>query len=157
VISARFSGKGDFGKGEVLPGFRGMAYLLYEPQGGRRRVSDGALLIGDAAGLSFPQSGEGILPAIESALLAADTILAANGDYRADNLEPYAARLANRFGNTGMQIPLRRYYQIPCVFSGPGLSPTPGLPAISCWTAGFSIPAGKRSFHDFSRAARGAG
>jgi len=85
--------------------FRGHAYLLYEQQGGRRCVGDGAVLIGDAVGLSHPQSGEGILPAIESALLAADTILAANGDYRADNLEPYAASLATRFGGAGMEIP----------------------------------------------------
>jgi hypothetical protein len=68
-------------------------------------VSDGALLIGDAAGLSHPQSGEGILPAIESALLAADAILAASGDYRRDNLEQYAASLAIRFGGAGREIP----------------------------------------------------
>ena len=85
--------------------FQGHAYLLYERQGGRTCVGDGALLIGDAAGLAQPQSGEGILPAIESALLAADTILAANGDYRRDNLEPYAALLATRFGSGGMGIP----------------------------------------------------
>jgi flavin-dependent dehydrogenase len=94
LLAAGFSGR-----------FRGHAYLLFNRQGGRRCVGDGALLIGDAAGLSHPQSGEGILPAIESALLAADTILAANGDYRADNLEPYGERLANRFGGVGMEIP----------------------------------------------------
>ena len=84
--------------------FQGHAYLLYSRQGGRNSVSDGALLIGDAAGLSYPQSGEGILPAIESALMAADTILVANGDYRRDNLEPYAAGLAARFGG-GSELP----------------------------------------------------
>jgi flavin-dependent dehydrogenase len=81
--------------------FRGHAYLLYIRQGGRRCVADGALLIGDAAGLSYPQSGEGILPAVKSALLAADTILEADGDYRRDNLEPYAAGLAADFGGGG--------------------------------------------------------
>ncbi|MFZ3208848.1 MAG: NAD(P)/FAD-dependent oxidoreductase [Geobacteraceae bacterium] len=85
--------------------FQGHAYLLYERQGGRKLVRDGALLLGDAAGLSHPQSGEGILPAIESALLAADVILATNGDYRRDNLEPYAARLATCFGRWSMEIP----------------------------------------------------
>lgn len=84
--------------------FQGHAYLTYERKGGRRSVTDGALLIGDAAGLSSPQSGEGILPAIESALMAADAILAANGDYRHNNLEPYAARLAARFGG-GSELP----------------------------------------------------
>jgi menaquinone-9 beta-reductase len=85
--------------------FRGHAYLLYSRQGGRDRLADGALLIGDAAGLSFPQSGEGILPAIQSALLASDTILGAGGDYRRDNLEPYAAALAARFGNSELRSP----------------------------------------------------
>ncbi len=84
--------------------FQGHAYRLYQRQGGRSNVAEGALLIGDAAGLSYPQSGEGILRAIESALLAADTILAANGDYRRDKLEPHAARLAARFGG-GSELP----------------------------------------------------
>jgi flavin-dependent dehydrogenase len=84
--------------------FRGHAYLSYRRQGGRRIVADGALLVGDAAGLSFPQSGEGILPAIESARLAAETIIGANGDYRRDNLESYPAGLAGRFGGGG-EIP----------------------------------------------------
>jgi flavin-dependent dehydrogenase len=112
--------RGYWGGGDAAR-FQGHAYLLYERQGGRRCVGDGALLIGDAAGLSHPQSGEGILPAIESALLAADTILAANGDYRADNLEPYAARLANRFGNTGMQIPSSPLSSALLRFLGAGL------------------------------------
>jgi geranylgeranyl reductase family protein len=84
--------------------FRGHAYLLFGRQGGRRRVAEGALLIGDAAGLAYPRSGEGILPAIESARLAADSILAASGDYRRDNLEPYAAALDARFGS-GCELP----------------------------------------------------
>ncbi|GFE58799.1 NAD(P)/FAD-dependent oxidoreductase [Geobacter sp. AOG1] len=92
----------------VAGGFQGHAYLVYQRQGGRTCVGDGALLIGDAAGLAQPQSGEGILPAIESALLAADTILAAKGDYRSVNLEPYAARLATRFGSGSMKIPSTR-------------------------------------------------
>lgn len=95
-------------RGDLVPGFnasfQGHAYLLYDREGGRSCTGDGALLIGDAAGLAHPQSGEGILPAIESALLAADTILAANGDYRPDNLESYTTALAIRFygGNSKM-------------------------------------------------------
>lgn len=72
---------------------KGHAYRL---SGGRVRrscIGDGVLLIGDAAGVAIPESGEGILPSIESALLAAETIVAANGDYRCDSLEPYAARM----------------------------------------------------------------
>jgi menaquinone-9 beta-reductase len=95
-------------RGELMPGFsgefQGHAYLLYQREGGRACAGDGVLLLGDAAGLSCPQSGEGILPAIKSALLAADTIVAAKGDYRHDRLKGYEAGLARRFGseNTGI-------------------------------------------------------
>ncbi len=89
-------------RGLVAPGaavhYQGHAYLAWQRRGGRTRVGDGMLLIGDAAGLACPHSGEGILPAIESALLASRTIIAANGDYRRDKLEPYTAMLTRRFG-----------------------------------------------------------
>lgn len=74
--------------------FQGHAYCLYNRQTGRQCVGEGALLIGDAAGLAAVHSGEGILPAIESALLAAATIVAARGHYRRTALEEYAVRLA---------------------------------------------------------------
>ena len=46
---------------------------------------------GDAAGLAYPESGEGIRPAIESGHLAAQTLIAANGRLRpVDALQPYA-------------------------------------------------------------------
>jgi hypothetical protein len=77
--------------------FKGHAYQLYG-HGQRRLLDDGVLLIGDAAGLACPQSGEGIRPAVESGILAAQTILAAGGDYRASNLESYRRQLTVRFG-----------------------------------------------------------
>jgi geranylgeranyl reductase family protein len=77
--------------------FHGHAYLLY-PHAPRALVEDGLLLIGDAAGLAYPQSGEGIRPAVESAIFAAETILAAKRDYRRAQLEPYVALLTARFG-----------------------------------------------------------
>ncbi len=77
--------------------FHGHAYQLYE-RTEPRLVDDGVLLIGDAAGLAYPQSGEGIRPAVESALLAAETIMAAAGDYSRDRLQPYADRIRERFG-----------------------------------------------------------
>ena len=90
-------------RGELLPGlaarFQGHAYLLYGGKKPRTRVADGALLIGDAAGMAHLQSGEGILPAIESANLAADTVVAVNGDYQRSSLESYEARLAARFSD----------------------------------------------------------
>jgi 2-polyprenyl-6-methoxyphenol hydroxylase-like FAD-dependent oxidoreductase len=64
-------------------------------------VADGLLLVGDAAGLAHPQTGEGIRPAIESGLLAADVIRRAAGDYRAARLMPYWARLQAMLGRPG--------------------------------------------------------
>jgi len=68
--------------------FNGHAYLLY-PHAIRDIVSDNVLLIGDAAGLAYPQSGEGIRPAVESALLAARVIQDCHGDYATAQLQPY--------------------------------------------------------------------
>lgn len=77
--------------------FRGHAYILYG-HAPRRPCSESAMLIGDAAGLAYAQSGEGIRPAVESAMMASEVILAARGDYRLDNLLPYADKLRERFG-----------------------------------------------------------
>src|SRR5262249_45681060 len=59
---------------------------------------DGVLLVGDAAGLAYPASGEGIRPAVESGLMAADVVLAARGRYRREDLAPYRTELSARFG-----------------------------------------------------------
>lgn len=77
--------------------FSGHAYILYGHTV-RRTVDDGVLLIGDAAGLAYAQSGEGIRPAIESGLLAAGAIIAARGDYRRESLQSFANQLQRRFG-----------------------------------------------------------
>lgn len=81
-----------------MPAMRGHAYFLYGTSH-RRVAGDGFLLIGDAVGLAYPQSGEGILPAIESGLFAAGAILAAKGNYVEAQLAPYAAQLAGHFGS----------------------------------------------------------
>jgi len=80
-----------------LPAMKGHAYLLYGSSQ-RTITGDGFLLVGDAAGLALPQSGEGILSAIESGLLAAETILSARGSYTKAQLEPYDRRISRRFG-----------------------------------------------------------
>lgn len=81
-----------------LPGrFKGHAYLLYA-HADRPLVDDGVMLIGDAAGLAYTQSGEGIRPAVESALMAAQVILEAP-DSSAVSLQPYGEQIAARFGN----------------------------------------------------------
>jgi flavin-dependent dehydrogenase len=91
--------------------FHGHAYLLY-PHALRDVVKDGLLLIGDAAGLAYPQSGEGIRPAVESALLAAEVIRDCHGDFTQPKLRPYYEHLVARFGerqpNTGLleRLPL---------------------------------------------------
>ncbi len=79
--------------------WKGHAYLLHGTSP-RRLIDDGVLLIGDAAGFAYPRSGEGIRPAIESGLLAAQTLLEAarGGRYRREDLEPYRARVNARFG-----------------------------------------------------------
>lgn len=81
----------------IRPRFHGHAYRLYGT-GPRDLVADGALLIGDSAGLAFAQSGEGIRPAIESGLLAAGAILEAGNDYRRTALAAYERQLTARFG-----------------------------------------------------------
>jgi flavin-dependent dehydrogenase len=106
---------GDFSRflaarGRVPPGlprrWPGHAYLVYQGRG-RRLIEDGVLLVGDAAGLAHPQSGEGIGPAIESALLASAAILAAGGDYSRARLEPYRHSLEARLGPRQRWDPLR--------------------------------------------------
>lgn len=78
--------------------FRGHAYRLACHRQQRQIVDDGVILVGDAAGLAYPQSGEGIYTAIKSGLLAADTVLEANNDYCMTTLETYSMRL-NQFFN----------------------------------------------------------
>lgn len=77
--------------------FHGHAYLLHG-HSGRRLIDEGVLLVGDAAGLAYPESGEGIRPAVESALIAAAVLGQAAGDYSLKRLQPYGERLGARFG-----------------------------------------------------------
>lgn len=89
--------------------FKGHAYLLYD-HAERPLVDDGLMLIGDAAGLAYTQSGEGIRPAVESALMAADAI-ANTTEYSRTALTAYVTQLEARFGRRptpgqpGMEIP----------------------------------------------------
>jgi flavin-dependent dehydrogenase len=88
-------------QGRIPPGtharFHGHAYRLYRGRP-RRAAADGVLLIGDSAGLAYPQSGEGIRPAIESGLMAARVIVEAGGDYRRFALANFERQLGARFG-----------------------------------------------------------
>jgi flavin-dependent dehydrogenase len=78
-------------------GWQGHAYRL---RAGRppRPAADGVLLVGDAAGLSFSASGEGILPAMQSGRLAARAILEAGGEYGEEHLRGYERQLDAELG-----------------------------------------------------------
>ena len=79
--------------------WRGHAYLVSAPVR-RRTVADGVLLVGDAAGLAWPQSGEGIRPAVQSGLVAAQTIVNAAGRYTRGNLDRYGGWLRQTFAGS---------------------------------------------------------
>jgi flavin-dependent dehydrogenase len=79
------------------PPWPGHAYRLYEGEA-PRLVDDGLVLVGDAAGLAYAQSGEGIGPAVESGRLAAAAILAAGGLPTRGRLSAYERALRSRFG-----------------------------------------------------------
>jgi menaquinone-9 beta-reductase len=85
---------------DMSPALLGHAYLLFG-ETSRNVAGEGSLLVGDAAGVAYSHSGEGIRPAIESGLLAAEVIAAAQGRYGLDRLELYRVLLTERFGKTG--------------------------------------------------------
>jgi len=82
---------------DITDKYHGHAYLLY-PHAVREMVADNVLLIGDSAGLAYPQSGEGIRPAVESAILAADVIRSCDNDYSKNTLQAYNNSIEKRFG-----------------------------------------------------------
>lgn len=86
--------------GALPASWKGHAYLLAGTSS-RPVTGDGCLLVGDAAGLAYPASGEGIRPAVESALLAARTIVEARAPWTQEALEPYRQQLHARFAGAG--------------------------------------------------------
>jgi len=82
---------------DIVEKYNGHAYLLYN-HAVREMVADNVLLIGDSAGLAYPQSGEGIRPAVESAMLAADVIRRCGGNYSRSELQLYDDLMEQRFG-----------------------------------------------------------
>lgn len=75
----------------------GHAYRVYG-RPARRIVDDGVVLVGDAAGLAAPVSGEGILPAVVSGQLAARAIIDAAPRYSRQRLQRYVELLARCLG-----------------------------------------------------------
>ncbi len=87
--------------------WRGHAYRL---RGVTPHVAgDGVLLIGDAAGLAWPESGEGIAPAVESAVIAARTIVARGGTFAAVDALAYANAIgADAKAGLSVPVPIAR-------------------------------------------------
>jgi len=75
----------------------GHAYLLHA-SAPRPLTADGALLLGDAAGLAYDPSGEGIRPAVESGLLAAEVLRASGGRADPAARRRYEEAVQARFG-----------------------------------------------------------
>jgi len=83
--------------------WKGHAYRVRCP--GRRVYDDGVLLVGDAAGLAWPESGEGIAPAVESGIAAARLIVAAGTSGQADARRAYDAIIAPAARGWNVPIP----------------------------------------------------
>jgi geranylgeranyl reductase family protein len=82
--------------------WRGHAYRL---RGVTPHVAgEGVLLVGDAAGLAWPESGEGIAPAVESGVIAARTILASGGRFAAVDARTYADAIGAS-AKAGLTVP----------------------------------------------------
>jgi flavin-dependent dehydrogenase len=74
----------------------GHAYLLYG-EAPRPLAAPGVLLVGDAAGLAYGRSGEGIRPAVESGLLAARALReTGSGDAETAYTQAMLARFGRR-------------------------------------------------------------
>jgi len=93
---------------ELPAPWKGHAYALYADSN-RPLLAEGVLLVGDAAGLAYTASGEGIRPAVESGLLAARAVIEARGRYRREDLEPYRTWIEARFGKRGSGAGLARF------------------------------------------------
>jgi len=91
ALIERLRADGRLPAGLELEPFRGHAYAIRVDHP-RCVAGEGFLLVGDAAGLARGVSGEGIGPAVESAVFAADTVLAGRAP------GAYAERIAARFG-----------------------------------------------------------
>jgi flavin-dependent dehydrogenase len=95
---ARFVGRTRRFEVPPLERWRGHAYIAGAPAA-RKRRGDGLVLIGDAAGLASDKSGEGIGPAVESGLMAANVIL--EGGLSPDALSRYEVLVARRWSAPG--------------------------------------------------------
>ena len=111
-----------------LPPRRMMGHAYVPARVTRRRLlDDGVMLVGDSAGTAYPESGEGIAPAIESALMAATTAIEADGHYQSERLEGYRSRIRARFGGPAGRL------RVPAFALTPWLLPVAGLLLSQGW------------------------
>ncbi len=84
---------------DQLVDFAGHSYKLYDDTP-RRLSGDRFVLIGDAGGFASRWAGEGIKPAIQTAIFAAELVLAqlASGDFSAAATETYNRRCRQTYG-----------------------------------------------------------
>lgn len=121
------------------------------PLGGerRRRVGDGILLVGDAAGYADPLTGEGIYFALVSAHLAAETILTlkARGlPYSAANLRRYAEACDAAFGrDLAWALALNRLARL-C----PALWQRAFFQGSSWFSQALEVACGRRSYRELA-------
>ena len=83
--------------------WKGHAYRLR--RAGRRVSDEGVLLAGDAAGLAWPESGEGIAPAVESGIAAAKLIASMGTPGEAGARGEYEAITAPQGAGWNLPIP----------------------------------------------------
>jgi geranylgeranyl reductase family protein len=83
--------------------WKGHAYRVRRP--GRRVSTDDVLLVGDAAGLAWPESGEGIAPAVESGITAARLVAAAGTEGEHAARRAYESAVAPAAGGWNLPIP----------------------------------------------------
>jgi flavin-dependent dehydrogenase len=90
--------------GRIPPRWGGRVHgHAYHTYGSTRRplAAERAALVGDAAGLAYPKSGEGIRPAVESGLLLARALAGASDPAAPEALARYTASVVARLGARG--------------------------------------------------------
>ena len=110
----RLRAKGRLPEGDAfsMARFTGHAYKLHRI-GPRQRAHDGALLVGDSAGVAYNISGEGIRPAVLSGRLAAETLIEADGNFEKRVMERYERRMDVVLGEPLSGAKLELWSRIP--------------------------------------------
>lgn len=105
-LLARLRADGRLPPDVTLAPFRGHAYAVRRSRP-RRVAGPGFLLVGDGAGLARDLSGEGIGPAVRSARLAADAVLAGRPEEYADRIDAAFGRPRGLLARLAERVPER--------------------------------------------------